>query len=297
MRIIVYKILKFLDDVLRKFLYFFLTNALTLKLRFRYESTDHVAILIQSFDGYKRFWLPAVHSVVKSMPKEVPIFFAFERYEQAEELLSSYAKRISFIRTGKGSFGYRAYVALKKLPSNFTHIIYFQEDMWPTQNVSINKITNLVKLMNSKELISLKLCKGAFLRNEDNKISKLAVPEDLSFDFCYFGKRQYCMSHHITMFHRDFFKRSLYLSMIFSRTSPFEHEYFISNILQNYSKSKTSDKGKVAIGVYKKLPVIKYIHASEKGALTHEAREWLTSEKVAFNEKFLGEIFPYKNRI
>ena len=280
---------------MRKLLYFVLAYALTFNLRLRCKSSDKVAILIQSFDSYKRFWLPAVHSIVKSMPKEVPIFFSFENYKQAEELLSAFTKRISFIRTGAGSFAYRAYVALKKLPSTFTHIIYFQEDMWPTQSVSINKITNLVQLMSSKDLISLKLCEGAFLRNEDNKTSKVVIPEDLSFDFCYFGKKPYCMSHHITMFQRNFFKRSLYLSLIFSRTSPFEHEYFISNILQNYSKSKASDKGKVAIGVYKKLPVIKYIHASEKGALTDEARVWLAREKVDFKDKLQGEIFPYKN--
>ncbi len=34
---------------------------------------------------------------------------------------------------------------------------------------------------------------------------------------------------------------------------------------------------------------------SKKGALTDDAREWLASEKVAFKDKFLGEIFLYKN--
>ena len=146
------------------------------------------AVLIQSFDGYKRFWTPALESALKYLPKEVPIYFASNHFDNPPQIIHQVGERVRLLKTGNGPFAIRAFRAIRQIPSQVTEILYFQEDMWLDKPLGNREIEEWCAELRRFKLLSLKLCRGSFIESEILK-GDCSTATRLSARFQLFGKK------------------------------------------------------------------------------------------------------------
>ncbi len=262
----------------------------------RNQEGPGLAILIHSFDGYKRFWGPAAWFAQQNLNCGYPIYFATEEKPFALE-------PFRVLLTGRGSFLARlrrSVVRLKK--EGFRHVFYLQEDMWISEPQSRQKIAALVKLMTEHRLDSLKLGKHALWPwvaggaeiAAIRETSEALLSEDWPGEFMWFGSHGYALSHHLTLFDIDFLLETIQVARLCGKVKAIEHENWASDYLRKEIVSHSGDRKKYRIAVWRNCPIIPYAHACLVGKLSEEGRRLLRGKGIEhlYDPEVEGDVFP-----
>jgi hypothetical protein len=251
-----------------------------------------VAILVHSFDGYKRFQVPCMHFLQKHITSMDDVFLAVEEYRFP--CFSS----LKVIFTGKGEFSSRMWRAINYLKRcGYTHVLYLQEDMWLNESLSVNVIQDLALKMKMHSVSCLKLGHGSFWPPDHPSIVIVNNQMELGHNvprFVYYGKFEIPVSHQSSLYEVSFIMRTLWWAVLSGFRSPIEHEDFCSRALKGAVGGNYDERGKVQIGLWKDAPVVHYTHASSIGKLTDEAKHMLRNSGLEslYDETLSGEVFP-----
>ena len=249
------------------------------------QQSKKIAVLVHSFDGYKRFWKPAIFFTQRAFPLDIPIYYA-------SEFLPICISSENNILTGRGNFVERLIKALNYLVKDYKYIFYLQEDIWIDSPISTSDLTHFIELMETENIDCLKLGKYSFAQEDRESILK--ATDSITSEFRWFGNFAYSISHHCSIFRTSFLLNTAKLALFAGIKNP-EHETFISDFLMGKIKSKQKELFKnVKIAVWSNQPQVSYAHASYVGRLTQEGRDLLQRFNIEFyyDETLEGEIFP-----
>lgn len=251
-----------------------------------------VAILVHSFDGYKRFQVPCLHFLKKNISSMEHVYLAVE-----EHRLPCFSN-LKVIFTGKGEFTSRMWIAINYLKRvGYTHVLYLQEDMWLNESLSVDLISELAPKMRRHFVSCLKLGHASCWPPNHPSIVKESMQMELGCNlpaFVYYSESGNTVSHHASLYEVTFLLKTLCWAARFGFRSPIEHENFCSRALKGQLGKNHNDAGKVLIGLWRDAPVVHYTHASSIGNLTQEARRMLSSFGLEslYDETLPGEVFP-----
>lgn len=250
-----------------------------------------LAIMVHSFDGYKRFWGPARYFTERAIPSGVPIYYVTENIPMHDNPSKT-------ILTGKGGFSTRLMRGLTTISRRHRYVLYLQEDIWLEDPLPEAMLLELVRTMDVHSLDCLKLGWASFQPKDYPDIVQTTELLPRSNEFRWFGAHDYAMSHHCSIFRSNFFWCTALVAKIFRREHPLAHERLISMLLIRRSKSKNDDEKDVRIAVWNQKPKVPYTHASFEGILTDDGRRLLDLHKVGhlFDENLEGEVFPSATR-
>ncbi len=249
-----------------------------------------LAVLVHSFDGYKRFWRPASYFTEANLPPAYPLFFASEHVPFDEG-------RFNPVTTGAGSFVSRMSRAVKAVEGKgYKYVLYLQEDMWITEPVDAELLAGLVSLMEDSRLDCLKLGTQPFPGEHEDirRTSGRVGRSQLGSTFRWFGSHRFAFSHHTSIFRCRFLIEMSYAAWLFGRRRPLQQERFCSGYLKDRTVANDGDGKRYRIGVFGDEPLVRYVHASVSGKLTEEARSVLTEYGIAdhYDPTLEGEVFP-----
>lgn len=249
-----------------------------------------LAVLLHSFDGYRRYWLPAAHFTAKHLPANQEIHFATEERTLDDE-------RLIPLLTGTGTFVARLTRAAKQLEQRGVRsILYLQEDMWLTEPITTVQLDNWVDLMDRHRLDSLKLGKESVWGPEIPSIREAPRLDDErpGRAFSWFGEHHWAMSHHITIFRPRFLIQSLYAATLRRKREPIQHEIFCSLYLKTRVAAGPNDEKPYRIAVWNDQPAVRYVHASANGKLTQPGLDLLKQEGIddLYRPGLEGEVIP-----
>ena len=256
------------------------------------DSGPDLAVLVHSFDGYKRFWKPAAYFIDAGLPKAIPRYFASEvepfRDDGFEPIL-----------TGVGSFGDRMNrLATSLIDRRIRYVLYLQEDMWLSDPVSISELDLALDLMRAFDLDSLKL---AHQFNAPPRVDVLGREcswlgdQGLASRVHWYGCQDYVFSHHTTIFRTSFLKEVATAASLFRRVKPLQQEQFCSAYLKRRTVATDGDGARYRIATFSDEPLLSYVHASEKGQITAEASAMLEERGLVhlYDPDLPGEVFPW----
>lgn len=244
-----------------------------------------LAVLVHSFDGYKRFWKPAVFFTQRAFPVETSIYYA-------SEILPMSSQIENCILTGKGNFVERLAIALESISKYYKYVFYLQEDIWVDPPISPSDLNYFIEIMEAEALDCLKLGKFSFA--QEDKVDIFNATDPITDEFRWFGNFPYAVSHHCSIFRVDFFLNTAKLALLAGVKNP-EHETFVSQFFLGKIKSKRKEFNKnIKIAVWSNQPKVNYAHASYVGRLTPEGMELLKKYGIEtyYDETLTGEIFP-----
>ena len=250
-----------------------------------------MAVLIHSFDGYKRFWGPVLHLSAASLPPELPVFFASEREPATGNGATS-------ILTGKGAFGDRMRKAVDHLRGlGYEYVLYLQEDMWISEEIDSRRFREFIDLMETHKLDALKLADLAAPPPEIDELGRRCSRlgrDGLAAEVRWFGSHDYVFSHHTTIFRSSFLAEVLTVASLFRRVKPLQQEQFCSAYLKRRSVASDRSGGRYRIAGFADEPLLRYIHASTRGRLTDAARTLLEERGLAhlYAPDLPGEFYP-----
>lgn len=165
------------------------------------EPLNTTAILIHTFDGYRRYWGGFFYFYNKYYPVLYwPTYFANENMD-----LDTFNDTTRFIqiKTGTGEWGYRLLQALKQIPEEY--ILYIQEDMWLTSPLDQDYLYRAERTMKKHNLVHLKL--------QQNCTHKILEESEVN------NSLWYIISHQPALWLKTFLISTLTADM-----SPFQHE-------------------------------------------------------------------------
>ncbi len=253
-----------------------------------------LAVLIHSFDGYKRFWKPVVRFTTENLPFGVPLFFASEETPMTQGPVTP-------LLTGSGRFGDRMKRAVRHVQkSGFKYVLYLQEDMWIDTPISRSELDNYLELMERHELDALKLADLADAPDATDELERTCTilgDRPVESAVRWFGCRPYAFSHHTTIFRTSFLYEMAAAASLFRRVKPLQQEQFCSEYIKWRTSSNGSD-GRYRIATFSGDPLISYVHASEMGMLTEEAVVLLAEKGISnlWEPDQPGEFFPERRR-
>jgi hypothetical protein len=248
-------------------------------------------VVIHTWDGYRRFWGPALHYGRLNLPEGIPRFFVSEEKAVDEQGFRP-------LLTGTGSFVDRLLTAARELEEmQFRYLFYLQEDHWLTRPLPASLLNELVDVMESEQLMTLKLGRASFWPTDIDKIRRecgLLGTEGWPGKFRWFGPHYYGMSHHVCLFRLSFLIESLEVAALCEQTRPLQHEILVSEHLMPRMKQFSEDDKPYRIAVWDEAPVVEYVHAGNLGNLTPEAVSLLEKDEVAelYRPDLPGEVFP-----
>jgi len=268
----------------------------TFNPRGRDQEGPGLAILIHSFDGYKRFWGPAAWFAQQNLNCGYPIYFATEEKPFALD-------PFRVLLTGRGSFLARLKRAVLRLKKEgFRYLLYLQEDMWISEPQSREKLADLVNLMTEHRLDSLKLGKHAFWPWVADGPEIAAIRETREAlhserwpgEFTWFGSHDYALSHHPTIFDIDFLLETIQVALACGKVKAIDHESWVSDYLRNEVVACADDRKKYRIAVWRNRPIIPYAHACMAGKLSEEGLGLLRENGIEhlYDPEVEGDVFP-----
>lgn len=250
-----------------------------------------LAVVVHSFDGYKRFWRPVLHFTSVNLPHDRPVFVASE--EQ-----SMNGDRTIPILTGPGAFGDRMRRAIKRIEQlGFRYVLYLQEDMWISEPVGEVEMEQMLDLMVSHDLDALKLADIVDPPPEFDEMGRVCARLEsggLGARVRWFGAHDYVFSHHTTIFKTSFLMEVLTAASLFRRVRPLQQEQFCSAYLKWRTVASEGDGGRYRVASFAEDRLVQYIHASEMGRLTDEAAHFLEVRGLShlYDPEIPGEYFP-----
>jgi hypothetical protein len=129
------------------------------------SDTHQCAILVHTFDGYRRYWKSWLHFFNRHHPDpEWNIYFANEERD-VTSLFPEGRVRSKYhqIHCGKGAWGQRLIKALEQIPTKY--VLYMQEDMWLTSRLSPQYLEACLFVAEQKQSKQLKLQAGCHHRH------------------------------------------------------------------------------------------------------------------------------------
>lgn len=266
-------------------------------LRWLYRDTDSanprsVCVCVHTFDGYRRFWKPMIFYLEQSVGEKVSVFCASENISMSENYQS--------IKTGYGSYIKRLIRALRIIAKDYKYVLYLQEDMWLKSEICESNLKEWVQFMESHKLECLKLGWYSFFPSDRSSIeSTTDLVSDGNPSYRWFGKHNYGLSHHCSLFRTNFLLSTAVFSYLFGRKKPLQHEMFVSKIIQKDLRTRSNEVGKINIAVWNNNPIVDYVHACEGGLLTEDGQKALRDDGItaAFEEGLEGEVFPEKQSV
>lgn len=232
-----------------------------------------LAVMIHSFDGYKRFWPAARYFTERAIPSSFPIYYISER-------VAMHPDPSRCILTGYGGFSTRLARGLDIISRSHKYVLYLQEDIWLDDPLSAEVLSAFVEQMDKEGIDCLKLGWRSFDPNEHEIIVRRTDSLRDSSSLRWFGSHHYSMSHHCSIFRSTYFWRTALLARLFGQERPLRNELFISEALKGQIKERNSDRKKIRIALWENAPLISYTHACIKGRLTPEGREALEKHNI-----------------
>jgi hypothetical protein len=224
----------------------------------RIASDKRVAVLIHTFDGYRRYWSGLLFYLKKQFlhlnQECCQVYFANEEF--GLELPFG----MSQIKCPKGSFGDRLKFALEKIDTPY--IVYIQEDMWLTSPLYQSFLQQIVGTMTNKDLLAVKLfpnCKHL-----------LQTPEDLNDPAWYIG------THQPSMWNRQFLLETISKNNM----SPFQHEVSLNRRLH---ANVAEGKRVLCVDDYKTDYFLGYVDVSRQGKLREIGKTMLVEAGLTYN--------------
>lgn len=246
-----------------------------------------LAVVIHSFDGYKRFWAAARYFTERAIPAGFPIYYMTERTPMHPD-----ASRC--ILTGEGGFSTRLARGLDTISRSHKYVLYLQEDIWIDEPVAAEALSGFVQRMEKDQLDCFKLGWASLTPREFESIVEGSDRLPESSDLRWFGPHSYSMSHHCSIFCSTYFLRTALLARRFRQERPHRNELFVSEALKRQIKARNSDRKKIRIAVWETAPLVSYTHACIGGRLTPEGRDLLERHERLhlYDETLPGERLP-----
>jgi hypothetical protein len=251
------------------------------------DKESPLAVVIHSFDGYKRFWAAARYFTERSIPPGFPIYYISER-------TAMHPDPSRCILTGEGGFSTRLARGLDVISKSHKYVLYLQEDIWLEDPLAPGDLSAFVQQMEKHGIDSLKLGWGVFWPEERDMIIVATDRLPCTKNIRWFGPHPYSMSHHCSVFRSNYLWRTAILARLFRQERPLRNEIFISEVLKDQVKARNSDGKKVRIAVWETAPLVSFTHACIRGRLTPEGRQLLETHNVLhlYDETLPGEILP-----
>ncbi|MEM8955551.1 MAG: hypothetical protein AAGD22_15460 [Verrucomicrobiota bacterium] len=249
------------------------------------------AVLLHSWDGYQRFWGPALYYGALNLPVGVPRFFVSEAYPVDSNGFAP-------LLTGTGSFAARLLRASEELEGRgFRYVFYLQEDHWLIQHFAASTLEELVDFMESERLVTIKLGRASFWWSDIEKIRKECgwVGESgWGSRLRWFGPHWYGMAHHVCLFQLRFLIETLQVAIHFQQERPLQHEIITSDYMRSRMKQFSEDDKSIRVAVWDEEPVVEYVHAGDCGNLTDEGALRLKADGIdhLYAPQIAGEVFP-----
>lgn len=163
------------------------------------ESRHEVALIVHSCDRYELLYPGFYHFFVKHWDFNIPCTCYFI----TEEIDVSFEHFVN-IKTGKGEWSDRLKIALSAIPEQY--VLYFQEDMWLTQNCNPDFFSELFAWFCKNHLALVKLHSAAIYSTHatDRYIHGLNVAKLDN------AASRYLMSHQVTLWDKSFLNEQLY---------------------------------------------------------------------------------------
>lgn len=219
---------------------------------------DNFAIIVHTFDGYRRYW-PGLfyfwekHYLQNNHSNSATIYFA------NEEILLFSKSMYQLHCTLGDAWGDRLRSALQRV--NHKYVLYLQEDIWLTEDLDQNWLTKVTDLMTHKKLLGVKLF--------DKCQHTLGMSEDLNDPLWYVG------THQPSIWDREFLLKTLTENGL----SPFQHEVSLNRHLHS-SADGSRFKSVTDIGLEVKF---KYEDVSRQGQLRSIGKKMLQQEGLHFH--------------
>ena len=213
------------------------------------ETDGNVALLIHTFDGYRRYWQGSIH-FTQQHSTVFPTYFANENRQVS--LPESWTQ----LRCGKGAFGYRLRRALEQILEPY--VVYIQEDMWLQQDIPSDLLQRATRKMEHDNLVSIKLFHGC---QHDIHETDLNNP------------RWYIGTHQPSLWNREFLLNTIQDSM-----TPFQHEVRLNQRLHR----NRHESNRVSCVDDLSLPPLKYVDVSRRGKLRDIGKKMLKRANLPF---------------
>lgn len=245
-----------------------------------------LAVVIHSFDGYKRFWPAARYFTERAIPAGFPIYYISER-------VAMHPDPSRCILTGHGGFSTRLARGLDVISRSHRYVLYLQEDIWLDHPLSEADLRAFLRRMDKEGIDCLKLGWRFWPGEREVIVSRTDSLPD-SGNIRWYGPHRFSMSHHCSIFRSDYFWRTALFARLFRQERPLRNEFFISEALKGQIKARNSDRKKIRVAIWEGAPLVSYTHACIRGRLTPEGRVALEKHDIShlYDESLAGEILP-----
>ena len=209
---------------------------------------ENIALVVHSFDGYRRYWPGFVYFFKKyAFNLGIKVYFVTETIDVDFE-------EATILKVGKGQWGKRLRLALERVKEPY--ILHMQEDMWFTNLLDNEIVFSNFKLMQKNNWNHCKLQKDC--------------KHELGIETDYNNPLWYVVSHQPGLWKKDYL-----LNTLDDEMTPFEHETTLNLQIHKY----TSLGELVHCSETKAFP---YIDVSRRGKLREEGRFMLEKEGLPF---------------
>ena len=236
-------------------------GSLSLPYRDLRLAEEKAAILIHTFDAYRRYWEGWLHFFQKYHPEpQWHIYFAVEDLD-VSQVVKNFPTSSPYyhqIHCGKGEWGQRLLTALKQIPEKY--VLYLQEDFWLTSPLKIEFLNDALDIVKTQNLLSLKL--------------QQSCEHDIGLPTDYNNPRWYIGTHQPSLWNKEFLQSTIKPSM-----TCFIHETTLNkNLHQNHAAAKRFHQ----IAQYRQDIYFPYLDVSRQGKLRAEGLHMLEAEGLQY---------------
>jgi hypothetical protein len=222
------------------------------------ENPKKIAILVHTFDGYRRYWKPWIYFFNKHYSEpEWHIYFANEVKNVQHLFPEKQKQKYHHIPCGSGSWGHRLIVALNHIDAEY--VLYMQEDMWLNRTLLQTYLNDCLSVCVKKNVKQLKLQAGCF--HQRWSVYAEGHPS------------WYIISHQPGIWNREYLLSTLQPNM-----SPYDHE-IQTNIKLHKQPELSRD---IYCGAMEGLRPFPYVGVSQMGVLTYTGESMLKRAGISY---------------
>ena len=217
-----------------------------------------MAILVHTFDGYRRYWPGWIRFYQKYAAETVSHLESVKCYFATEDLAPSipHDVHITHLRTGRGEWGYRLMRALEQIPEDY--VLYMQEDMWFTSTLDRAYLKSAMR--RAQDVSALKLQTNCHHNIQSADINR---PD------------WYIVSHQPSIWKKSFLQSTLAATL-----TPFQHETRTNQMLHENPALTQACKCNLD---FPHTPPFPYEDVSRVGKLRDVGADMLNAEGMIFD--------------
>lgn len=224
--------------------------------------THQLAVLLISCDKYHIFSPMSLYFLKQNVVANTnsKVFYSSE----TQTLNDADVTNITTPHLSGSQFVRRLHYVIEKIPHDY--IMLIQEDHWYTQPITI--FPKLVNLCHKFQLDQLKLLPiSSFDITKRHKFQPTqTLYNDQDIHMVWAGTVNYPLSHHATIFNRNFLLHNLEECMMANQASPWQHETYNFKY-RNDMKQHCDDSKSWRVGYLKKSPLCGLFSVVRKGKL------------------------------